>query len=105
MNQAGLIPHPSSLEDRRGAAYCLEAFANLNAREDKTEQAMRLWGVAERLREEIGAPLTPDEREEYDADLASACQALGEEASSKARAEGRAMTMERAIAYALEKEA
>jgi len=49
-----------------GGHISYEAFASLNAKEDKTEQAAQLWGAAERLREEIGSPLPPNERDEYD---------------------------------------
>ena len=42
-----------------------------------------------------------NDREEYDRDVATARQSLGEEAFSVAWAEGRVMTMEQAIEYAL----
>jgi predicted ATPase len=76
------------LGDRRGIAWNLQSFASLNAAERKPEQAARLWGAAERLREEIGSPLPPDERERYDRDVITARQALGEEVFSAAWAEG-----------------
>lgn len=91
----------SEVGNRRGIAESLESFASLSATQDKREQAARLWGAAERLRAEIGSPLALDERDAYDCDVATAQQALGEAAFAAAWADGRAMTMEQAIAYAL----
>jgi hypothetical protein len=61
-----------------------------------------LWAAAEVLREEIGSPLPHNEREQYDRDVAEVREALGEEVFSAAWAKGRAMAMEKAIAYAVE---
>jgi hypothetical protein len=61
-----------------------------------------LWAAAGVLREEIGSPLPPNEREQYDRDVAEVREALGEEVFSVAWAKRRAMTMEQAIAYAIE---
>ena len=58
--------------------------------------------ATEALREEIRAPLSPSEREEYQREIAKAREKLGEEAFAAALAEGSAMTMAQAIAYALE---
>ena len=60
-----------------------------------------LWGAAEALREEIGSPLEQEEQARYDQDVAAARQALGDDAFAMDWAEGRAMTMEQAIQYAL----
>jgi hypothetical protein len=64
--------------------------------------AARLWGAADALRESLGAPLPPHERDEAVREREGLRQALGEEAFAAAFAEGRAMNWERAIAYALE---
>jgi hypothetical protein len=60
-------------------------------------RAARLHGAAETLRETIGVPLTTMERALYDP---AAVRASPELAS--AWAEGRAMTLEQAVAYALD---
>ena len=93
------------LGDRQGIAYCLESFASLSVGDDNRVLAVRLWGAAERLREEIGSPLAPAEQEEHERAVPAARQALGEEAFDAAWAEGRAMTMEQAIACALDSKA
>jgi hypothetical protein len=90
------------LGNRLGIAAALEAIAALNARENKMEPAARLWGAAERLREEIGSPLPPAEREEYDCAVSAARQARGDEAFLAAWEQGRALTLEQAVKYALE---
>ena len=67
----------------------------------RRERAARLWGAAEALREEIGVPLQPEDRMVLDPYLATARSSLGEIAWQTALVEGRAMTPERAIEYAL----
>jgi predicted ATPase len=91
------------LEDKPGIALCLESFASLAFTENRSEQAAHLSGASERLREEIGSSLTrlPDEQAVYVRHLEEARQSLGEERLTEAWAEGRAMTLEQAIEYAL----
>jgi hypothetical protein len=81
-------------------ALSSEAFAHLAARED-AERAARLWGAAEALRERLGAPLPPNERAEYEREVAAVRQALGAEGFAVAWAAGRSLTEEQAGAYAL----
>lgn len=89
------------LEDRRGVAELLAQFAGLAAAEHQPERAMRLAGAAAALRETVDTPFLPVEEAECERDLEPARQALGEEAAARVLAEGRAMTMEQAIEYAL----
>src|SRR5262249_7537439 len=88
------------IANKRGIAESLECFAFLAAQE-RPERAAGQWGAAERLREEIGIPLPPNEREEYDREVAKVQKALGEAAFASAWAEGSDMTMEQAIEFAL----
>ena len=90
------------LGNKQGVAYSLEAFASLAVAVGQPERAAWLWGGAEALREAIHFPLRPTDREEYDRNVTAARTALGEEAFATAWEEGRAMSMEQAIAYALE---
>jgi predicted ATPase/DNA-binding CsgD family transcriptional regulator len=62
--------------------------------------AARLWGAAEALRESLNIALAPIERSYYDPLIDARSQA-GEAAWNVAWAEGRAMSPERAVAYAL----
>ena len=64
--------------------------------------AARLWGRSELLREEIGFPLPGIDVPDYRARVSSARMALHDDAAFDAAwLEGRAMTLEQAIEYAL----
>jgi hypothetical protein len=65
-------------------------------------RAARLLGAGEALREAIGVPQVPRERAELERPVAAARAALGEGSFGAAWAEGRALTIEQAIALALE---
>jgi hypothetical protein len=66
--------------------------------------AARLSGAADAQAPAGGARLAPDDRGTYERDLAAVRAALGEAAFAAARAEGHAMTLERAVAEALEED-
>jgi tetratricopeptide (TPR) repeat protein len=89
---------------KRGIAQSLESFARLAARGREWERAARLLGAAAALRDAIGAPPAPHRREEGERELDAARAALGEESFAASWAEGRAMPLEQAVAYALEEE-
>jgi non-specific serine/threonine protein kinase len=65
-------------------------------------RAVRILGAADALRESIRRPIQAEVRRERDEDLSLTREALGDAAFETAFAEGRALTLERAIAYALE---
>ena len=89
-------------ESRRGIASVLAGFATLTVARQQAKLAAQLLGAVEVLREAIGSPpLSPDERTDYEQALVAARTALGEEAFATAWAQGRAMPLEQAIAYAL----
>jgi predicted ATPase/DNA-binding SARP family transcriptional activator len=88
--------------EKRGIAYCLEGFAKIAARYGNAAQAANWLGAAEALRQAIGAPLSGAEGSELDQDVIVTRNKLGERIFGVAWAEGRAMTMEQAIAFALE---
>ncbi len=89
------------LGDKQGIAESLEAFASLAFKEETAECASRLWGSASALREEIGSPMSPNEREKQERELVAMRETLGEEAFAAAYEDGRAIILEQAIAYAL----
>ncbi len=88
------------LEERRLTAYALEGAAALAAARGDFQRAGRIWGSAEALREAIGSPLPPNEVDEYARRMAEGQAALGEDGFEAARAQGRALSLDRAIAYA-----
>jgi predicted ATPase/Tfp pilus assembly protein PilF len=87
-----------AIEDKRGIAYALEGLAKVCQGENRLEWSVQLFGAADALRESLGTPLSPVDHSRIHADLRNT---LGEEACSAAWEAGRAMTLEQAIAYAL----
>ena len=90
------------LEDRGGVAEGLAGFAAVAAAEGRGERAARLLAAATAHWEAHGLVMWPAERAEYERTTARARAQLDEATWQRAWDEGRAMTMERAIAYALE---
>jgi hypothetical protein len=82
-------------------AFCLTTMAGVFQAVGDAARAARLFGAAEMLLESLDAVLDPGGSLEYDSDLAAVRTELGEPAFEEARAEGRAMTFEQAVAYAL----
>jgi predicted ATPase/DNA-binding XRE family transcriptional regulator len=90
--------------DKTYVAYCLEGLAAIAASEDRLVWAARLWGAAETLLETIEVtayPHAPD-RSLYRGQVAAARARLDKQTWVEAWAEGRAMSLEQAVAYALE---
>ncbi len=89
--------------NRGAVAHQLESFAFLALARGATERATRLFGAADALRGVAGAHMTALEREVYDAEILGLRGALNEATFSEAWAEGRGMTSEEAVAFALSK--
>lgn len=94
------------VSDKVEAAYCLEGLAELAASRDEPGRAARLFGASEALLETVGSPLYAHARDRslYERAVAEVCAAVGEAAFEAARSEGRQMTFERAVEYALGEE-
>ena len=88
------------LGDRDGIAYRLEGLAVVAASQGETERAARMLGGADALLEVIDADLDPAERDLHERTLGDVRARLGEEAFGAAWAEGRAMSLREAVAYA-----
>ncbi len=100
--QEGLVIQ-RELGDMGGVPTSLEGLAAVVAALDNALCAARIWGAAERLREEIGSPMAPNELPRYDRRVAAARAALGDDATfDRAWREGHALTLARAIELALE---
>jgi predicted ATPase/class 3 adenylate cyclase len=101
----GFLKDALALERELGnwayGAYCLEAFAGLAGARGQGARAARLWGAAEALRTDIGAPLPPDARLLYEPSMDAARAQLGEATWEEAFADGMAMSAEEAAMYAL----
>jgi len=87
---------------RAAIAHELECFAFIAKAQEEEERAARLFGAAEILRENINIQMMPTERPEYDREVNDLRANMDLSAFNKAWAEGRALTMEDAIAFAVE---
>lgn len=88
--------------DRRGIGYSLAGFAALSAGVGDAERAARLSGAVASLEAVLGSFLEAPLQSEYERELSTVRETLGEEGFAAAAAEGRAMSLERAVDYALE---
>jgi predicted ATPase/DNA-binding XRE family transcriptional regulator len=97
------------LNERWQTTHTLEVFACLAAgqgQQNDTQanllRAARIFGAAEKLRETLAAPVLPFQRYFNERGVASLRAQLDEAAFAATWAEGRTMTLEQAVAYALE---
>jgi predicted ATPase/DNA-binding SARP family transcriptional activator/DNA-binding CsgD family transcriptional regulator len=93
-------------DDKVPLQYALFGLAGAAAAQRKPVRAARLWGASETVREVAGLHLTALARTgtNYDAHLEDVRAQLGEVAFAKAWGEGKTMTQEAAIEYALSEE-
>jgi predicted ATPase/DNA-binding CsgD family transcriptional regulator len=95
----------AELGNEADVAHCLEGLASIAGVEGSIERAARLWGAEEVLLEKIEAAVytyVPD-RSLHRSQVAAARSRLDEETFEAAWAEGRAMSLEEAIEYALDR--
>ena len=81
----------------------LEGYACMAGARGEARRAARLWGAAQVLHEAKGIPRDIDWLEEADERISDIRLRMDEQAWEGALAKGRAMTLEEAVAYALEK--
>jgi len=97
-----------SLEVRReigdmgGTAWCLERLAELALAQEQAQKAVRLLGAAAALRASIGSVIDLADQPAYESRRGALRAELGDEQYAAAWDEGRAMTLEQAVAEALE---
>ena len=93
------------LGNQAGIAECLDGLAGVAHEQLQLVRAAKLGGAVSSLREKIGSARPVLDQESTDEMLASAAEALGDDAFTSAWEAGRAMTTDAAVAYALEGEA
>jgi predicted ATPase/DNA-binding SARP family transcriptional activator len=91
--------------DKRLIACSLEDMASIFGRQGQMERAARLLGAAEALCETLGRTPPAADVTEYERTREAARAVLTAEAFATAWEQGRAMTLEQAVVYALEEEA
>ncbi len=90
------------LGDGGAIAYLLEDIGSLAALEKDALRALRLFGAATVLRENLGAPLPPSDKQKLDETLNSARQLIDHAEATAAEAAGQAMSLDEAIDEALQ---
>jgi predicted ATPase/DNA-binding SARP family transcriptional activator len=80
---------------------CLEVLAAVSAAEGDADQAARLFGACEALREAAGTTIAPADRAVYEEWVASARAQLAEQAFASAWAEGRQLSLDQVTALAV----
>ncbi len=85
-----------------GVVDSLEGFAGVAAATVESLRAARLWGAADALRQQIGSARSVDESIAYERQVKPVRATLTAEAFDQAWEEGRAMTLDDAVRYALD---
>ncbi len=85
-----------------GVIYTLEGMASLSVLAGNPNKATRLIGWTDATRKKVGGLRPPIEQNAVDQDIAACRLKLGELAFSQAYDAGRVMTLEQAVAYALD---
>lgn len=83
-----------------GIAESLEAIAALAAHQESYLEATRLFGAASTQRQSIALARWPTEQADYDGAVARCRLVLGDSSFDAAWAEGEALTVNEAVAYA-----
>jgi tetratricopeptide (TPR) repeat protein len=93
------------MKDRANLSYFLEGLAVVAGVQGQVQRSARLLGAAKGLLEAVGAPVYNYYKADpslYEHTIADVRSRLGEEGFEEAWAEGRTMSFEQAVAYALE---
>jgi len=91
------------LGHRAAIAHQLECMAFIYKAMEQPGKAARLFGAAESLRQKIGIDMTAQEREDYEKEVKNLKENMDEEEFTSLWAKGRSMSVEEAIALAVNK--
>jgi tetratricopeptide (TPR) repeat protein len=84
-----------------GVVYTIEGLAALHLNQGQAERAVQLFAWADAMREKLGDHRPPVEQTDIDKDITVCLSRMGEAAFSAAYDEGKKMSLEEAVAYAL----
>jgi non-specific serine/threonine protein kinase len=106
LRRASLLLHESLellrlTDNKEEIAATLETVAQTSAARSSPERAARLLGAASALRERIGAPIPPAERDSVERTISLLQAVMGDESFAAAEAAGHGLSLEDAIAEAL----
>jgi predicted ATPase/class 3 adenylate cyclase len=96
------LPLGQRLGDRRGIGWHLVGMAGVEVEQGRAEHAARLLGAAAAVLDAAGSTLPPILQREHDHTVEQTRSLSGGEAFAAAWAEGRALSLEEAIRYALQ---
>lgn len=94
----------NDVQEYMGIVYTLEGVASLAVRREQADRAVRLFAFADGMRVALHDPRPFSEQADVEQDLVAIREMIDEETFTAVYAEGQTMTMEEAIAYALESE-
>jgi hypothetical protein len=89
--------------DKGGSAWCLERLAEVALAQSQPEKAVCLLAAASALRESIGSVIDPVDRREYENRRDALRAQVGEARFAARWNEGRGLSFEQAVAFALER--
>jgi hypothetical protein len=95
------LPDWQKIGHRGAVAHQLECMAFIAKAQERGERAVKLMGAAEALRQASSSQRTPQERLEYERELAGLRAGMDEKTFDLLWAEGQSMSMDQAIEYAM----
>ena len=96
----GSLRNSQEVSDKESITATLSVFAWLSFAEGKAERAAQLLGAVEHMRETLGIAFSPRQRARHERHVAAIRDSLDQEVFAAARARGKAMTIDQAVAYA-----
>jgi predicted ATPase/serine/threonine protein kinase len=96
----GSLRNSQEVSDKESITATLSVFAWLGFAEGKAERAAQLLGAVEHMRETLGIAFSPRQRARHERRVAAIRGSLDQEVFAAARARGKAMTIDEAVAYA-----
>ena len=98
------LAHCCELKYHLGIGLALDGLAGVAAMQGESRRAVRLLGAGAALRETLGAAMPPAFRTTYDQIMGAARLPMDPPAFEQAWAEGQALTLEEAVAFAMEED-
>lgn len=97
------VQHFQNTENIGGLVFAMEGLASLNINQDQPERAAQLFAWADTMREKIGDHRPPVEQAAVERDLEVIHSQLNDSDFARLSTEGQRLTVEEAVALALEK--
>jgi len=96
------LRYMAKVKNVTGIIFSIEGLASLNVNQGKPARAARLFAWADVMREKISNHRPPVEQAHVNKDIAACIAKMGEAAFSVAYEEGKKMSLDEAVAYALQ---